>query len=232
MKLSIVVPAHNEQENITNVIRQIEDSLDLDYELVIVNDHSRDDTARLVEEMAKAYGNIRLVENKLDAGFANALRTGFNSAVAEVIIPVMGDLCDDLPTIKAMLEKINAGYDIVCGARYISGGARMGGSKIKGFLSSFAGNSLYYLLGVPTHDIANAFKMYRKKVIEAVNIEATGFEISMEITLKAYYSGFKITEVPTVWKERTKGKSSFKILKLLPNYLKLYFWAIFNRVKR
>jgi hypothetical protein len=82
------------------------------------------------------------------------------------------------------------------------------------------------MLKVPTHDIANAFKMYRKKVIDSLDLRSKGFEISMEIPLKAYYLGFKMTEVPTVWRERTKGKSSFKIASILPDYLKLYFWAV------
>lgn len=206
MKLSIIIPAHNEQDNIVGVIDKIEWSLnDIDYELLVVNDHSTDSTAELVGRLSREYNNIRLVENKLDKGFANALKTGFKSVNAEVVIPVMGDLCDDLSTIKIMLEKINQGYDVVCGARYVKGGARLGGSRLKGFLSSFVGSSLHYLLGVPTRDIANAFKMYRKKVIESIKIESKGFEISMEIPLKAHYLGFKITEVPTVWNERTKG---------------------------
>jgi len=232
MKLSIVIPAHNEQDNIAGIIDKIERSLsDIDYELLVVNDHSTDSTAELVSKLSREYNNIRLVENKLDKGFANAIKTGFANVNAEVVIPVMGDLCDDLSTIKIMLEKIVQGYDVVCGARYVRGGARLGGSRLKGFLSSFAGSSLHYLLGVPTRDIANAFKMYRKKVIDSIKIESKGFEISMEIPLKAHYLGFKITEVPTVWKERTKGKSSFKMLKLLPNYLKLYTWAIFRKLR-
>ncbi len=232
MKLSIVIPAHNEQENIAGVIDEIERSLHgIDYELLVVSDHSTDSTVELVGKLSQKYNNIRLVENKLDKGFANALKTGFTNVNADVVIPVMGDLCDDLSTIRIMLEKINQGYDVVCGARYVKGGARLGGSRLKGLLSSFAGSSLYYLLGVPTRDIANAFKMYRKKVIDSIKIESKGFEVSMEIPLKAYYLGFKITEVPTVWKERTKGKSSFKMFKLLPSYLKLYLWAILKKLR-
>ena len=94
-----------------------------------------------------------------------------------------------------------------------------------------AGWSLRYLLGVPTHDIANAFKIYRKKVIDSITINAKSFEISMEIPVKAYLQGFKITEVPTVWKERSKGKSNFKIFKLIPGYARLYFWALLNRLR-
>jgi len=145
---------------------------------------------------------------------------------------VMGDLCDDIRTIKLMLEKINQGYDIVCGCRYASGGKRLGGSKFKGALSRLGGWTLNLILGIPTHDIANAFKMYRRKVIESIFIESTGFEISMEIPLKGYYAGFKITEVPTTWRERSKGKSNFKVFKLLPSYLRLYLWAIITRLKK
>jgi hypothetical protein len=72
--------------------------------------------------------------------------------------------------------------------------------------------------------------MYRKEAIDSIDIRSKSFEISMEMPLKAYFLGFKITEVPTIWRERTKGKSSFKMFKLLPNYLKLYTWSIFKKI--
>lgn len=232
MKVSLIIPAHNEADNIVEMIKKIEADLGLEYNLLVVNDHSIDETCNLVRELAKKYSNIKLVDNLSEKGFANAIRTGFTQLDTELAVPVMGDLCDDLTTIKLMRKKIELGYDIVCGCRYMKGGARLGGSKLKGFLSCFAGKSLHFILGVPTHDIANAFKMYRKKVLENITLNAKGFEISMELPLKAYYQGFKISEVPTVWRERTKGKSSFKIFKLLPDYLKLYAWAIFKRITK
>ena len=230
MKLSIVVPAHNEEDNIGNLIDKVALILKIDFELLVVNDHSSDATARIVLDKARLFGNIRLIQNNSEAGFANTLRTGFANASGDLILPLMADLCDDLNTVNIMYDKINKGYDVVCGSRYIKGGARIGGSKLKGFLSSLAGWSAYYLLGIATHDIANAFKMYRKKVIDSFNIDAKGFEISMELPVKAYYAGYKITEVPTVWHEREKGKSSFRMFNLIPNYLKLYFWAIKKRM--
>ncbi|MDO8662430.1 MAG: glycosyltransferase [Candidatus Omnitrophota bacterium] len=230
MKLSIIVPAHNEEDNIGSLIDKIGLILKIDFELLVVNDHSSDSTTRIVLEKAKLFNNLRLIENKSDAGFGNTLRTGFANASGDFILPLMADLCDDLDTISIMYEEINKGYDVVCGSRYIKGGARIGGSNLKGILSSLAGWSAYYLLGISTHDIANAFKMYRKKVIDSIDIEAKGFEISMELPLKAYYAGFKITEVPTVWRERKKGKSSFRMFNLVPNYLKIYLWAIKKRL--
>jgi glycosyltransferase involved in cell wall biosynthesis len=232
MKLSIIIPAYNEQDNIVEIINKIEQSIDIPHELIVVNDHSWDNTEELVNGLATKYSNIKLVRNKLERGFANAIKTGFLNTKTEIVIPIMADLCDDLATIKTMFNKINEGFDIVCGSRYIKEGARIGGSRIKGFLSFFAGWSLYYLLDLPIHDIANAFKMYRKKVIDSVDIKSHSFEISMEIPLKAYYLGFRIIEVPTVWSERKKGKSSFKMFRLFPNYAKIYLWAIFKRLRK
>lgn len=231
MRLSIIIPAHNEQDNIIEIIKRIEESIKIPHELVVVNDHSIDSTAQLVKQLIGKYGNIRLVENNLNKGFANALKTGFSNINGEVVVPVMADLCDDLFTVEKMLNEINQGYDVVCAARYMKGGKRLGGSRLKAFLSRWGGKSLHYLLGIPTHDIANSFKMYKKAVINTINIESRYFEVSMELVLKAYFLGFKITEVPTAWKERTQGRSTFRVFRLLPSYLKLYFWAVFMKIR-
>jgi dolichol-phosphate mannosyltransferase len=174
MRLSVIVPAYNEEDNIGEVIEKIEGSVDIPHELVVVNDHSADKTAEIVFKLSSRYKNIKLVHNNLKRGFANALRTGFEHASTELLVPVMGDLCDDLATIKKMLAKADEGYDIICGCRYTRDGARLGGSRLKGFFSCFVGWTLHYLLWIPTHDVANAFKMYRKKVIENIVIRSAG----------------------------------------------------------
>lgn len=231
MKISIIIPAHNEEENIGEVIRRIEDLTDVPCELIVVNDHSIDKTKEVVEGLCGRYSNLRLVENVLPGGFGNAIKTGFKSADTEAAVLVMADLCDDLTAIKKMTARIEEGFDVVCGSRYAKGGRRLGGSKLKAFFSSFVGHSLKVLLNLPTYDIANAFKMYRKTVLESIDIQSEGFEISMEIPLKAFFLGFKITEVPTVWRERERGESSFKMHKLMPNYLRVYLWAIFKKLR-
>ncbi|MCU0666083.1 MAG: glycosyltransferase [Candidatus Omnitrophica bacterium] len=231
MKLSIIVPVYNEEENICEVIAKIEETVKIPHELLIVNDHSSDKTGELALSLLKDYQNLSVVDNITDKGFANALRFGFKSAKGDVFLPVMGDLCDDLNDIAQLYEKIKQGFDIACGSRYIHSGARKGGSAFKAFLSSFAGVSTRFLIGIPTSDITNAFKMYRKEVIDSITTYSRGFEISMEIPLKAYFMGYKITQIPTAWNERTKGKSNFKVFKLMPAYLKLYFWAITRRIK-
>ncbi len=228
MKLAIVIPAHNEEEIIAQTIKGIEDKLKLDYEIIVVNDHSTDKTASVVNELFSRYSNVRLVDNDTGRGFAAALKKGFSAATADFVVPVMADLCDDPLTIQDMYKKALEGFDVVCGSRYTYGGGKHGGPAMQSFFSRFVGKSLQYFIGIPTCDVSNSFKCYRKQVLDALRIESDAFEISMEIALKAYFKGFKIAEVATVWKGRFMGKSTFYIIKVAPSYIKWYLWALFN----
>jgi hypothetical protein len=115
----------------------------------------------------------------------------------------------------------------------MNGGSQKGGPKFKGFLSRMAGCSLRWLTGIPTHDITNSFKMYRKSVIDTIEIESDGgFEIGMELTVKAFVAGYKIAEIPSSWQDRTAGESRFRLWKWLPKYLRWYWFAVANRWKR
>lgn len=232
MKFSIIIPAHNEEGNIEQVIRRLEEAVHLEYEIVVVDDHSNDSTAEIVRRLALEYPNINLVSNHRDAGFANALKTGFEKTRSEIVVPVMADLCDDPNTINRMHEKAKEGFDIVCGSRYMKGGRKIGGPRLKSFFSRFVGISLHLITGIPMHDISNSFKLYRKKVIESIDIESSGFEISAEIPLKAYFLGYKITEIPTTWMNRKEGESKFEIIKHGSRYLKLYLWALWKKISK
>ena len=149
------------------------------------------------------------------------------------MLVVMGDASDDLTVADAMLEKINQGYDLVCGSRYMKGGRQIGGPWFKKLLSRMAGISLHWLTGMPTHDISNSFKLYRKSVIDSIQIESTGgFEIGMEITVKAFLNGYRVTEVPSTWQDRSEGKSKFKLVAWLPKYIKWYIYAVAGNIKR
>lgn len=231
MKITIVIPAHNEEANIEKVIESIERNVHSEHEIVIVDDHCIDKTADIVKGLVSQYqNNIRLVKNDDEPGFANALKTGFSNTRSDIIVPVMADLCDDPQTINRMYDKIIEGFDIVCASRYMPGGRKIGGPKLKGFFSRFVGLSLHFLIGIPTHDIANSFKMYKRGVIDTSNIESEGFEISVELPLKAFFADYKITEVPTTWVDRKCGESKFHVLKQGSNYLKLYFWALWKGI--
>jgi glycosyltransferase involved in cell wall biosynthesis len=230
MNFSIIIPACNEEGNIETALRCIEAALNKEHEVVVVNDHSHDNTAAIVGRLSQEYNNIRLVDNDDEPGFANALKTGFNQAKTGILIPVMADLCDAPDTINKMYEKSREGFDIVCGSRYMQKGGKISGPVLQSFFSTFVGKSLKYLIGIPTSDVSNSFKSYRKSLLDRIQIKSQGFEISMEITLKSYFAGAKITEIPTIWKGRFIGKSKFYLFKAAPKYIKLYLWAIFRKM--
>ena len=238
MLISIVIPAHNEEEVIEERILSLKDVLDtspFEYEILVINDHSTDRTERIVNELASRSSgkailsdSLYIFSNDRPPGFGNALLIGFRRAKGSAVVPVMADLCDDPETIINMAKKINEGYDLVCGSRYCKEGRRIGGPRIQGLFSHFVGKSLHLLIGIPTEDVANAFKMYRRDMLNKLNLKEKGFAISMEAALKFYFAEYKITEVPTVWQGRKRGKSKFSIFKLAGSYIKLYLWALFK----
>lgn len=230
MKLTIIIPVYNEAENITQAIEKIEAKVKYPHKILIIYDFNKDTTVPIVKKLQKKFPNIQLLRNKLGKGVLNAIKSGFNQVKEGAVLVTMADLSDDPATINKMFKKINEGFDIVGGSRYIQGGGKKGGPFLKSLLSYLAGLTTPLLLGIPIYDLTNAFKMYKKEVLKAIKIEsAGGFELSEEIIIKAHFAGFKITEVPTVWHDRTSGRSRFKFKEWLPKYIHWYFWGIKKR---
>lgn len=110
----------------------------------------------------------------------------------DAVLVAMGDLSDDMTALDRMFDMLNRGYDLVCGSRYMKGGRQIGDPPLKTFMSRMAGISLHLITGIPTHDISNSFKLYSHKMLEKITVESTGgFEIGMEIVVKAYIMGYK-----------------------------------------
>jgi len=230
--LSIVVPVYNEDKNILNLLEQIRNNIGKDKETLIVYDFDEDSTIPVVKKNIGNFDSlgIKLIKNDIGRGVVNALKKGLACSKGEAVLVLMADLSDDLSIVEKMMKKLDGGYDIVCGSRYMRGGKQIGGGKFKKSLSGLAGRSLKFLSRIPTNDVTNNFKMYRRSMLDEINIESKGgFEIAMEITVKAYKRGFKITEIPSVWLDRTEGSSNFKIWKWIPHYLKWYFYCLFTR---
>jgi len=233
--LQIAIPVYNEAGNIAYTLRQIEAKVVTPHYIYIVYDFDEDNTIPVVKEFIREQKaeNVFLIKNKYGKGVLNAIRTGFDSTQEGVVLVVMADSSDDMSIVDTMFEKINQGYDIVCGSRYMKGGKQIGGPRFKKFLSRTADISLHLITGIPTHDATNSFKMYRKSVLDDIEIESSGgFEIGMEIVVKAFLKGYKITEVPSTWRDRTAGKSQFRLFKWLPAYIWWYLFALRGRLKQ
>jgi dolichol-phosphate mannosyltransferase len=226
-RLSIVVPVYREGEAARPVLETLARRAPGPHEILVVYDRPDDPTVPVVADVARTHPSVRGVLNELGPGPARALRAGFAAARGEAVVVTMADASDEPDDIARMLAKLDEGYDLVAASRYMRGGRQLGGPVLKGFLSRTAGQSLHRLVGLPTADPTSAFKTYRRSMLEALDIESdTGFEIALEITVKAFLAGYRIGEVPTTWHDRVEGRSNFKLLRWLPRYLRWYWLAL------
>jgi dolichol-phosphate mannosyltransferase len=226
--LHIITPVYNEAENFPRLVKEITRVVKTPHQIVVVYDFDEDTTVPVVKNYQKNNRNLILHKNNRGRGALNAILAGFDYVKTGPVLVTMADLSDDLKTVDAMYQEYLGGAKIVCGSRYMKGGKQVGGPFVKRTLSHIAGVSLYWLKRFPTHDVTNNFKLYDKKLLDSIQIESSGgFEIAMEITVKAYKNRQKIVEVPATWYDRTAGKSNFKLWKWLPSYLRWYFVALF-----
>lgn len=224
------MPVYNEGDVIAKTIKRVETTVKTPHELLIVYDMDEDTSIPPVKKLQKKYPNVKLIKNAFGGGALNALKTGLNKAKGEAVCIMMSDLTDDPKVLNKMAEKFKKGYDVVVASRYMKGGRQIGGPKFKKFLTITAGLSLHYFFGLPVHDATNSFRLYSKKFLKKVKIESDGgFELATELTVKAHYGGFKVTEVPTVWTYLDK-ESRFNMKKWIPKYLRWYLWAVKKRL--
>lgn len=196
--------------------------------MIVVYDFDEDTTVPVAKKYQKKDKYLVLHKNKRGKGVLNALLSGFSLVKTGPLLVIMGDLCDDLSIVDEMYQCYLDGATVVCPSRYMKGGRQLGGTWGKRTLSKLAGVSLYWFRRVPTHDITNNFRLYDKNFINSIKIESKGgFEVAMEITVKAFKQNKKIVEIPTTWRDRSAGKSKFKLWQWLPSYLRWYLYAIF-----
>jgi glycosyltransferase involved in cell wall biosynthesis len=225
--ISLVVPVYNEAENIQAFLRDVEANVAQPHETLLVYDFPEDTTLPAVAAMQPPCPSVRLVHNTLGRGVLNALKAGLAASKGDVVVVMMADCSDDSRDVAAMAAGIRGGADVVAGSRYVRGGKQVGGPWLKRTLSRLAGMSLHYLAGLPVHDATNNFRAYSRRVVEQFPIEsAAGFSVAMELTLKAHWQGWRVTEVPTTWRDRTAGASRFRLWAWLPHYLRWYFQAL------
>jgi len=224
--LGIIIPVYNESENIERTLTEIEAAVSTPHRIYIVYDFEEDDTLPVARELKKRGIDIQFLKNDR-GGVCNAIKSGLFHAKEDYLLVTMADMSDDFRAVDRMYQLMQKGWDLVCGSRYMKGGRQIGGPWLKKTLSRLAGVSLRYVTGLPTHDATNSFKLYRKRLFDSINIESdTGFVIGMEIVIKAYFSGFSVTEIPCTWTDREKGKSRFKTFQWGPYYLRWYLYAI------
>jgi dolichol-phosphate mannosyltransferase len=234
MQLAIIIPVYHEAANIEENLDAIQKGLGSASDGVsvdLVYDDENDSTLPVVEKVRSKYTfSINLIKNK-GRGACAAVKTGLREASAEFVMVSTADMSDDYEVLPQMMALAQRGYDVVCGSRYIKGGGVYDGPFPKQILSRMVGHVLHFLTRIPTHDVTNIYKIYRKTMLDHIEIESDGgFEISMEITSKAFIQGYKITEIPCRWWGRKKGKSRFQLLAWSLKYLKWSCFLIYKAI--
>jgi len=225
--ISVIIPTYNERGNIEKLIPQIAEVLqNYKYELVIIDDSSPDGTAEAAREFAEKY-NVRVLIRQNKSGLSSAVVEGFNTALGDIIGVIDADLQHPPEYIINFIQAISDGYDIAVGCRYIEGGKTEGWSMFRLLVSRVA-----IMFSMPLTDVRDPLSGYfflKRKVIENVSFNPTGFKILLEILVKGFYS--KVKEVPYTFKLRENGESKLSVSEY-SNYLKLLYYLYGFKLKR
>ena len=223
MKLSIVIPAYNEEESIAETIDQIEEAFSkvtIEHEIFIVNDNSKDNTIQVLEQLAAKYPAVKFETNLGPNGFGYAVRYGLERFSGDCVAIMMADLSDspnDL--IKYYNTMIEGNYDCVFGSRFIKGGKVIDYPFVKKIINRIANFIIQTTMRIKYNDTINAFKLYKREVIDGVKpILSPHFNLTIELPLKAIIRGYTYTVVPNSWTNRKYGVSKLKIKEMGSRY--------------
>ena len=229
-ELSVVLPVYNEDENIITTIESLNQVIPVSHEIICVYDFDEDTTIPVLGDLMTKFPQLQMIKNEVARGPSGAIRAGIQQSSAPRVLVVMADACDDFSQIPHLFSIGKEKDGVVCPSRYCKGGKQLLDPSLKVWLPQTAGFLLKLLTGIPTYDPTNSFKLYSAKIFDEIELQSTvSFSVTLEIVSKAYLLGYQIIEVPTTWKDRTKGVSNFKLLHSIPAYLKWFLLCIFKR---
>ena len=255
MKTFVMIPTYNEKENINNLIDKIlklkikSPEINISGELknqrflsnlhiVVADDNSPDGTWKIVQQISKKNKNVHLLLRKKDKGRGSAGRDGFIYCLehgADVVVEMDADMSHDPKYIPLMIYELK-NADLVLGSRRVKGSKEIGRSLIRKIVTHFANLYIRLMLGLKVKDCNSGFRCFKRKVLEAINIEkleSKGPAIVQEVLFKAHLKGFKIREMPITFVNRTKGYSKLGIPQLAAGYfmvLKLRILSLFDKL--
>ena len=234
MKLSVLIPAHNEEGSVRETVHGVFDVLmkeDIPHEILVVNDHSTDRTEEILNKISGEVPSLRQIKNSLPNGFGYAVRCGlsnFNGDCVALFMADTSDSPDDL--VKFYRTLIKGNYDAVFGSRFIPGGRTINYPKIKLRLNRMANSLIQLLFGLQYNDVTNAFKMYRAETIEGLKpFLAAHFNVTVELPLKAIIRGYSYTWLPNQWSNRKTGTSKLKLKEMGSRYMFIILYCLMEK---
>lgn len=233
MKLSVVIPAHNEEGSMAGTLTVLTTELDqekIDYEVLVVNDNSRDGTEEILKLAAQRNPRVRYINNRPPNGFGFAVRAGLENFSGDAVAIFMADASDDPKDLVKYYRKMQEGFDCVFGTRWQRGGSTIDYPWPKKVLNRLANSFIQVAMQLRYDDVTNAFKLYRRHVILGLDpILSHHFNLTVELPLKAIVRGYSYAVLPNSWTNRKSGESKLKIKEMGSRYLFIVLYCLIEK---
>ncbi len=234
MKLSVVIPANNEGGSIASTVRGLFAELsheEIEHEIIVVNDNSTDSTETILRQLVREVPTLRYLNNPPPNGFGFAVRRGLDCFSGETVAVYMADASDDprdLVRFFSTMQQKNV--DCVFGSRFMKESRIVGYPYFKLVLNRLANAWIRILFGLRYNDVTNAFKLYRRHVIEGLRpFLSHHFNLTVELPLKAIVRGYSYAVVPNSWTNRKEGESKLKIKEMGSRYMFIILYCFIEK---
>jgi len=234
MKLSIVIPAYNEEESLPETLRTLHATLvkyGIPHEICVTNDNSKDGTLRVLDQLSLEIPTLVYYTNPGPNGFGYAVRYGLERFSGDCVAVFMADMSDDPEDLVRFYHKMLEGdYDCVFGSRWMKGGKVIDYPGLKKFINRLANAIIRFVIGIKYNDTTNAFKLYKRETMEGLKpFLSPHFNLTVELPLKAMVRGYSYAVVPNSWTNRKYGESKLKIKEMGSRYFFILMYCLIEK---
>jgi len=234
LKLSVVIPSHNEEKSIAETVTQTFKTLQkyrIEHEIIVVNDNSKDSTIEVLEELKEQVPTLVYYTNSGPNGFGYAVRYGLKRFTGDCVAVMMADLSDDpLDLVRFYHRMIEDNVDCVFGSRFIKGGKVIDYPFHKLVINRIANTIIRMVIGTRYNDATNAFKLYKKETIAGIEpLMSPHFNLTIELSLKSIVRGYSYSVVPNTWRNRKEGVSKLRINEMGSRYFFILMYCFIEK---